>query len=310
MDTNLWIQDPVNAFREWQETGATGADQRPFSPRSIVQHAAMFERFLRYLLEHGESLATFGPERVEGFFMDQEKTCSPDSSTRVRYAKLINRLCRQLVSAGLRDMNPADQAARYMTWPEAEPEPIYLPPDADNALQKYVQPRSADGALECRNRAIVALLLGSGITSTEIRTAKIGELELNAGRPSLNVPRHGSRPQRVVALERFAFPPLEAWRALNPDEPAMALLFPSPRGKRMMNDMFLLLVVREALAAIGFSAPDMSPRVLRNTYARRQLLAGRHHADVNAMLGLITPRTIVRIQNTIQDDAAARSVRR
>ncbi|ARF90934.1 putative phage integrase family protein [Burkholderia cenocepacia] len=72
-----------------------------------------------------------------------------------------------------------------------------------------------------------------------------------------------------------------------------------------MNDMFLLLVVRDALNAIAFRAADMSPRVLRNTYARRQLLAGHAHADVTAMLGLASMRTVTRIRQTLPPDAAA-----
>jgi hypothetical protein len=42
-----------------------------------------------------------------------------------------------------------------------------------------------------------------------------------------------------------------------------------------MNDMALIKIVRQALEAIDYRAPDMSPRVLRNTYARRLLLARR-----------------------------------
>ncbi|RQS63398.1 site-specific integrase [Burkholderia sp. Bp8963] len=310
MDKDLWIRDPASAFRAWQETEATGADRRPFAPRSIVQHVAMFDRFLRYLLARGVTPATFGPEHVEGFLADLDRTCAPDSSTRARYAKLIDRISRQLVSVGLREANPAERMARYVAWPDGEPEPVCLPPDADNALQAYVRPRSGDGPVECRNHAIVALLLGSGITSREIRTTTIGALDLDAGHPTLYVPQHGARPERQIALERFARRPLEAWRARGAGEPASALLFPAPRSGQAMNDMFLLLVVRDALTAIGFDAPDMSPRVLRNTYARRQLLAGRSHADVNAMLGLVTSRTVVRIQQTLPRDIDARDADR
>ncbi|MGU7782279.1 tyrosine-type recombinase/integrase [Burkholderia sp. PU8-34] len=306
MDKDLWIRDPVGAFRAWQETEATGADRRPFAPRSIVQHVAMFDRFLRYLLARGVTPATFGPEHVEGFLADLERTCAPDSSTRARYAKLIDRIGRQLASVGLRETNPAERIARFVAWPDSEPEPVCLPPAADHALQAYVQPHAGDGPVECRNRAIVALLLGCGITSREIRTTTIDALDLDARSPTLDVRRHGARPERRIPLERFARKPLAAWRARVAGEPAAALLFPAPRSGRAMNDMFLLLVVRNALAAIGFDAPDMSPRVLRNTYARRQLLAGRSHADVNAMLGLVTSRTVVRIQQTLAQDAGAR----
>jgi integrase/recombinase XerD len=42
MNSEKWLTDPAGAYREWQAYEAAGADRKPFSPRSIVQHAAMF----------------------------------------------------------------------------------------------------------------------------------------------------------------------------------------------------------------------------------------------------------------------------
>ena len=118
MDTNRWIHDPVGAFRTWQETAATGADRRPFAPRSVVQHVAMFERFLRYLTERRVSLATFGPDHVVAFLAELDRTCAPGTSTRVRYAKLIDRLGRHLVDTGVRTIHPAGRTTRDFAWPD------------------------------------------------------------------------------------------------------------------------------------------------------------------------------------------------
>ncbi|WP_396333483.1 tyrosine-type recombinase/integrase [Burkholderia anthina] len=305
MDTNRWTHDPVGAFRTWQETAATGAGHRPFAPRSVVQHVAMFDRFLRHLIAHRLSLASFGPEHVAAFLAELERTCAPGTSTRVRYAKLIDRLSRHLVEASVRTHHPAGRMTRDLVWPDSEPEPCCLSSDADTVLQRHVQPQPADAPAACRNRAIVALLLASGITSAEIRAVTYDALDPDAQPPSLTVPRHRARPARTIALASFAWAPLAAWRAMSPDAPASARLFPAPRGGGEMNDMFLLLVVRDALTAIGFHAADMSPRVLRNTYARRQLLDGHPHADVSAMLGLASSRTVTRIRQTLTPDAAA-----
>ncbi|MCA7942135.1 tyrosine-type recombinase/integrase [Burkholderia cepacia] len=305
MDTNRWTHDPVGAFRAWQETAATGADRRPFAPRSVVQHVAMFERFLRHLIAHRVSLATFGPDHVAAFLAELERTCAPGTSTHVRYAKLIDRLGRHLVEAGVRTIHPAGRTTRDLAWPDGEPEPCYLPPDADAALQHHVQPRPDDTPADCRNRAIVALLLGSGITSAEIRATTHDALDLDARPPALSVPRDRARPARRIRLAEFSLAPLSAWRARSSDAPASALLFPAPRRGGAMNDMFLLLVVRDALSAIGFHAADISPRVLRNTVARRQLLAGHAHADVSTMLGLVSTRTVTRLRQTLPPDAAA-----
>lgn len=230
MDTNRWIHDPVGAFRVWQETAATGAGRRPFAPRSVVQHVAMFERFLRHLSAQRVSLATFGPDHVAAFLAELDRTCAPGTSTRVRYAKLIDRLGRHLVDTGVRTVHPAGRSTRDLAWPDGEPEPCYLPPDADAALQRHVQPRADDTPADCRNRAIVALLLASGITSAEIRAATADAPELDARPPVLSVPRDRARPARRIELAAFAVTPLAAWRARSTDAPPSVLLFPAPRG--------------------------------------------------------------------------------
>lgn len=66
-----------------------------------------------------------------------------------------------------------------------------------------------------------------------------------------------------------------------------------------MTDEMLGRIVRDELLAIDVRLPDMSPRTLRNTYARRQLLAGRSNDDVMQMLGLTSQRTVIRIRATI-----------
>ncbi|MGC2040296.1 hypothetical protein [Paraburkholderia caledonica] len=81
-------------------------------------------------------------------------------------------------------------------------------------------------------------------------------------------------------------------------------MFPAPRSDDTpINDVPLDAIVREALEAIGFAAPDMSPRVLRNTFARRQLLSGRTNEQTSALLGLASQRTVTRIRATISTPA-------
>ncbi|CAB3801548.1 hypothetical protein [Pararobbsia alpina] len=86
-----WHTNPTQAFRLCQEHEAAGADRKPFAERSIVQHCAMFDRFTRYLAEHGLSLTTFGTDHVDSFFAPGSGFAE-DTTTRIPYAKLIDRL--------------------------------------------------------------------------------------------------------------------------------------------------------------------------------------------------------------------------
>ncbi|MBU9589532.1 tyrosine-type recombinase/integrase [Burkholderia multivorans] len=297
-EPTLWLSAPTEAYQQWQRTEAAGADRRAFSPRSIIQHEAMFERFMRHLAAAKLSLATFGPDHLESFFSDLDRRCKPGTTTRLRYEKLLDRLGRHLVDIGVRSSNPAAAYTLTQTWPEDEPVPVYLPEADDLRLQTSI--RSIDGLDDraLRNRAIVALLLSTGVTAQEIRQAAAVDLDLSPARPHLLVRKRGPREARRVTVSEFAEPALARWlsRSATAHSP---LLFPSPRAGGPMTDEMLGRIVRDELLAVDIRVPDMSPRTLRNTFARRQLLAGRSNDDVMRMLGLTSQRTVIRIRTTI-----------
>ena len=92
-----WLTDPAVAYSEWQKTDAVGSDRRLFSERSIIQHEAMFERVRRHLVTHCTTVTTFGEAELDSFFNDMGNRCASGTTTRLRYAKLVDRLCRHLI---------------------------------------------------------------------------------------------------------------------------------------------------------------------------------------------------------------------
>ncbi|EHP44196.1 integrase/recombinase [Cupriavidus basilensis OR16] len=296
----LWQTDPPRAYADWQAREAAGADRRPFSARSIVQHEAMFERFRRHLFAVNETLATFGSDHIEAFWRTPEAG-GYSAATRMRYMKLLDRLCRHLVAIGVREGNPAEKLVRDGRWPQDDPLPIFLPEDADSRLQAHVQPHAGDNLPTLRSRAIVAFFFGTGVTVAEGRSAQVADLHPAAAPPYLRVPAHGARDTRTVHLDAFAVPILSAWIELRASLPYSGeLLFSLQPSGIPIAEMSLGRIVRAALAMIDFEADDMSPRVLRNTFCRRQLLAGRSSEDVSKQLGLVSSRTCDRIAATIE----------
>ncbi|CAM2159398.1 Tyrosine recombinase XerC (plasmid) [Pararobbsia alpina] len=297
-DLLLWRSNPSSAYARWQEREAEGADRRPFSSQSIVQHRSMFERFNRFLTDHGASLATFGSDHVDtflapgGFFAE-------DTTTRIRYAKLVDRLCRHLVEIGVRHDNPAFDLLRRLRWPDGEGVPAYLDELEDAKLQELIQPRLTDDERASRNRAMVALLLGSGVTATEFQRITLSDIHLESAHPYVSIAAHGSRPARTVQFEQFALSSIGKWLAIRVtyDSPA-DLLFPSRRGNPF-TVASLGNVVRDALEQIDVIADDMSPRLLRNTDCRRRLLAGQSADEVTYRLGLTSNRTVERMRATL-----------
>lgn len=293
-----WLHTPDKAFRRWQELDATGAAGRPFSPRSIVQHMAMFERFQRFLATVGTDIRHFGEGHLAAFLDDLGDHCRAETSTALRYAKLVDRLCRHLVDVGLRADNPAAAHARLSPWPAGEPVPIYLDEIADLRLQDALQEWPEGDERGLRNQAAVAVLLATGVTSAEIRRARRAHVIAEGTRWRFLVSAHGARAERLIPVAPFARAVLEAWLrrpAVCDDE----LLFPLLGPAGSLSDETLWRAVRAALDAQGFAGADRSPRVLRNTFGRRLLIAGRTNEEVSHLMGLASQRTVVRLRATL-----------
>ncbi|CAB3805415.1 tyrosine-type recombinase/integrase [Pararobbsia alpina] len=304
-----WYSEPAAAYHDWQYRHAVGANRRLFSDRSMLQHCSMFDRFYRYLVEHRATITTFTQTDLMAFLDTiSEQSSAPSATTRHRYVKLIDRLCRYLVDIGIRKTNPAESWATWQVWPTTDPDLLYLDEEEDALLQARVL-ESADvvdgNTRQLRDRAITALLLGSGITASEARQSLANAVDLHPVRPHVHIPKRGARWERKVTIADFALPAIDRWKSHLGPATQDALLFPSPDNKPL-SDWTLISIVKAQLEAIGFEGPEMGPRVLRNTYARRQLLEGRTDEDVSALLGLVSLRTVHRIRQTMPEMAEAK----
>jgi site-specific recombinase XerD len=306
MTLALWTSNPGTTYAQWQRTEAAGADRRAFAERSIVQHCAMFARFNRFLVAHGQTLTTFGSDHIDGFLGELARDCVSGTTTRLRYLKLIDRLVRHLVAMELRSANPAAQMLAAASWPEDEPTPIYLSLADDGRLQSACLPQPGMDFKALRNTAIVAILLGAGIAAAECRHLRLSDLDIHGIRPDVLVQKRGPRIARRVPLEAFSLHVLREYhdaRAMLPCQSEW-LFLATAAGKPMKDDT-LGKCVRLALQTLEITAADMSPRLLRNTYARRHLHAGRTDEEVANLLGLSSHRTSVRLRQTLDPSFAS-----
>jgi site-specific recombinase XerD len=302
MTGDLWISNPEAAYNEWQREEATGADRRAFAERSIVQHRAMFARFHRYLRSHQATLATFGTDDIDGFLAHLEHDCAPGTSTRLRYLKLIDRLTRHLTALKLRTGNPAAAMLTSEHWPDDEPMPVFLSPDEDVRLQRVCRAGQFESFKALRNVAIVALLLGTGVTAAELRALSIDDLDFSQLRASVFVKKRGPRIARRVPVDAFAAAIL---REYSKARAAMScttnLLFVATAAGKPMKAGTLGQCVQASLRAVDAAAADESPRLLRNTYGRRHLVEGKTNEQVSSRMGLCSHRTVTRLRETIAE---------
>jgi len=301
MQLTHWLIDPEGSYASWQAEEAAGADRRPFAEQSIVQHRAMFSRFHRYFSSRGQTAATFGADHVDGFLIHIAPDCADGTTTQIRYLKLIDRLTRHLIDVGVRQENPAAMMLLTQSWPEDEPTPVYLSFEDDERLKRSLVVLDDPPFKIIRNKAVVALLAASGITSAEMKRLKRPDLDVGGTRPDVAVAKSGARLARKVPIDAFALEVLTAYLAKrNEMSCASEWLFVSTAAGKPVKDDTLGQCVRHALAEIDVAAADMSPRLLRNTYCRRHLRAGKTNEQVSSLLGLSSHRTAVRIRQTIE----------
>lgn len=300
MQTDLWLSDPEAAYSQWQHAEATGADRRSFADQSIVQHCSMFSRFNDYLSVRRQNVATFGPDQIQGFFDELAHDCQPGTTTRLRYLKLIDRFTRHLIAMEIRKENPAAELLAREHWPEDEPTPIYLTEWDDNRLQAVCGTSDVRSLKELRNTAIVALFLGCGVTVAELILLRLDDFDAEETRPSVVVEKHGPRLARRVPVDSFAVDVLRRYHEARADMTCVTeWLFVATSGGKPMKPDTLLKCVRIALRKAGLSVADESPRLLRNTYGRRHLAAGKTNEEVSNLLGLSSHRTVTRLRQTL-----------
>ncbi|MBN3754218.1 site-specific integrase [Paraburkholderia sp. Tr-20389] len=306
MDSEQWLRSPEDAYVEWQRAEATGADRRAFAEQSIVQHLSMFRRLNRYLIAHRSNVVAFGVDHIDRFFAELDGSCKSGTSTRQRYLKLIDRLARHLIALELRTDNPASSLLSSERWPEDEPAPVFLGSADDARLQSACAVRAFDSFKELRNASIVALLLGTGLTAAELRALVVEDLDASNSRMSVFVKKHGPRIARRVPVDAFAVDLLRLYQSTRAGMscPAQWLFVSTANGTPMKTDR-LGEYVRQALHHAQISAPDESPRLLRNTFGRRHLIDGMSNEQVSNLLGLSSHRTVNRLRQTFDDEKIA-----
>lgn len=63
----------------------------------------------------------------------------------------------------------------------------------------------------------------------------------------------------------------------------------------------LLKCVRAAMRGAELATADESPRLLRNTYGRRQIIAGKTNEQISNLMGLSSHRTATRLRQTVDE---------
>jgi len=156
-----------------------------------------------------------------------------------------------------------------------------------------------------RNRTAVALQLGAGLTPGDVRACTVQGVVTAGGRArhlpwKLQVPAHGSTPEREAPLAPWAGRLLRSWldtrAAMQIAGPA---LFPSTRSGKPWGKVAQYGAARAVLAAAGVPDEQGGSFKLRHTFALRQLRRGSAPEQVAQWLGLADTTALARYRRVL-----------
>lgn len=266
--------DPTTVAERWLDAVAKSGR----SPNTLDAYRGDIHQYVRFLSRHGVSdvrdvVQGIVEEFVHEFASEPGRTGKVRAdSTVARVVSAVRMFHRWVADIGL----TVESAAAGVPPPHAvRAAPAVLETTDTAALVSSIE---GDATIDLRDRAVLSLLVATGIRTAEVVALDVDHVAEDLRR--LDVP--GDRPRPLPIPDPRA---LRVWLergrpALSADDPA---LFPNSRGQRMTRQGVWRIVSDRAVAA-GLPA-GTSPRTLRNTFAANERAAGTDEETVKELLG-------------------------
>lgn len=306
-----WITSPLIAFEDWQRN-TTSSEGKHYSARSILQHCAMWRRFVEFMAKHQADVKTVSTNQIAVFLdgMRGREDKPAEDSTKQRYLKLLSATFEQICRVGVRTGgNPCARLDRFNRR-NLDLDPTSLASSDDEKFVQLVLSVAPTNWREARDQAMLVLIVASGLYSSEIIHLKMQDLALDAEPPYVHVPAHGKVPERLAPISAFAIKPLRNWLSYRDKMPLGedAVLFISGKGGHM-RAVTLYRKVRDILKSSEANMRSYGgngPQVLRNSFLVRQLAHDNPIEVVQQWVGHVEAKSTARFKRLIVNPGGVR----
>lgn len=325
-----WLHDPLGAFTDWLASPSANSG-RGFSVDSKKVYAAMWGKFTRFCVDQGFRPALANQPCLERFMaflaqerMDKASLARGTQAARSqdvgghdrqqrRYLSIIARTHAMLMILGVRSDNPAAFMLEHCAPEPLRPDPSPLRQGGDQRLRRALVQRKAHEGFDwrsLRDQAIVEVLVGSGLTSRQLRLLKNTPQQLGLDEaPAWVRPVPARRGQPMpgrLPLSREAAVSLRAWLEVRQERIPGDVLFPGTLGGDEMSAASLYRAVAQTLELAQEAddhpvAAHLGPRTLRHTFAMRQLRAGKPLDVLQQWLNHSKPSSTAVYQRLVPD---------
>ena len=269
------------------------------SPSTIHAYAETLGRFLRFVRQEGfpEDVRRITPGHLYPY-LGQFAHLSLE--TRHRYFREVRCFFNWLIAAGYLGENPI-RSLRNVRLPQRIVRP-FSPEDVVKLLA-CCDPVTAAGA---RDRAIVLILLDTGVRCSELVQLTVDDLDLEAGR--LRVLHGKGNKDRVVPFASRCREALEHYLALRRWEPGPLLFAVAGSGTLRRGIPLQSNGLKQLLRRLGRQAglSKVHAHRFRHTFATWAIEQDARELDVQYLLGHASPDMVRRYASTYSSEQAAR----
>ena len=250
---------------------------RRLTPNTLEGYGRDLEALRRYAESHGKRVDRLSRDDLEEFVRGlMESGLSPRSVA--RHVACVRGLYRFLVREGEIRRNPADDLHAPRAWP-ALPKCL-----SRNQVDLLIEQPDVSTSIGLRDRALVELLYATGMRVSELLSVQPSDLNLRAG--YLTCMGKGGK-ERLVPMGRPAVMWIQKYiadgRSAILKERESEWLFVNARGTKLSRVGFWKILKQYGIRA-GLPR-DLSPHVLRHSFATHLLERGADLRSIQTLLG-------------------------
>lgn len=273
--------------------------ERGLSEHTIVAYEADLTRLVSHLQSSKRTIEDAEIEHIASFFVALAKE-GLAARSQARILSAVRGLYRFANREGAMKRDPSALIARPRL---GRPLPKVLSMEEVDALLNAPD----DSKIGIRDRAMLYVMYAAGLRVTELISLELNALELRGG--YLSAFGKGKK-RRIVPLGEIAITHLEDYLSeVRPGwaKPGVAEVFLTSRGKGMTRQAFWKRVKFYARDAAIMK--NVSPHVLRHSFATHLLMGGADLRSVQAMLGhadIVTTQVYTHVASDALEDVHAR----
>jgi site-specific recombinase XerD len=292
-----WRRSKAQLINVVIEAYLSACDAEGKSPRTISAYGETLRQFMDVVTRRGLSASVDGFTSQDVYsFLQAVSERGVSLATRHRRYREVRAFFSWCERMGMIERNP------FSGIPNVRQEQKVVQPFTPDEIGRLLSVCVGDTEYDARNKAIILVLLDTGLRSSELRQLEMQDVDLESGRIQVRYAK--GRRQRVVSASNTPCEALNVYlnkyRGLDPGRVFLTTRereYHSPINPYLLGNLFRKLGERSGVRA--------NPHRFRHTFATWAIEAGAQEIDVQYLMGHSTSVMVRRYSSTYDANKAA-----